>query len=68
MNREIILEYLKNIKRILHKRFEIQGIQKYMVQYYQVNNILSQQNCLDDEELLERAHQFEDIKPLSFDD
>ena len=68
MSREVILEYLKDIKRILHKRFEIQWIKKYMVQYYQINNILSQQKYLNDEELLEWAYQFEDIKPLSFDD
>lgn len=68
MDREVILEYLKNIKMILHKRFEIQWIQKYMVQYYQINSILSQQNYFNDEELLERAQQFENIKPLSFDD
>jgi hypothetical protein len=68
MDREVILAYLKDIKRILHKRFEIQWIQKYMVQYYQINNIISQQCYLDDEELLEWAHQFENIKPLSFDD
>lgn len=68
MDREKIIAHLKEVKRIVYNRLYIQGLNKYIATYHELNNLLKSEKFFDDEELLDWAHRYEDIKPLSFDD
>ena len=68
MEREAIINYLKEVKRILDKRYAIQDNFNAWVLATQIRNLLLNENLYDDEELLHEAMYYEDIKPLDFND
>lgn len=68
MDREQIIAHLKEVKRIVYNRLYIQGLNKYIATYHELNNLLKSEKFFDDEELLDWAHRYEDIKPLDFND
>jgi len=68
MEREQIINYLKEVKKILNKRYAIQDNFKAWVMAAQIKNLLLNEELYSDEELLQEAMYYEDIKPLDFND
>lgn len=75
MEREQIIEYLKEIKRIAGNRYiqiPITGDRQKKNYYFwvelQIKSLLKYEHQYNDEELLQEAMAYEDIKPLDFND
>ena len=68
MDREQLIAYLKDIKKIAYNRLYIQGNKNYIATFYELRNLLKSVEYCDDDELLEWAERYEDIKPIDFND
>lgn len=68
MDRDLLIAYLKDIKRIVYNRLYIGGNQSYIATFHELRNLLRSVEMLDDDELLEWAERYEDIKPIDFND
>ena len=44
MDREQIIAHLKEVKRIVYNRLYIQGLNKYIATYHELNNLLKSLN------------------------
>lgn len=74
MDREKIIAYLKSVRKIAETRsskltkYGIDINMNYWIIAEQIRCLLKNEKMYDDEELLQEAMSYENIKPLSFDD
>ena len=68
MDREQIIAHLKEVKRIVYNRLYIQGNTKYIATFHELTNLLKNVKFFDDDELIDWADRYSDIKPLDFND
>ena len=74
MDREEIIAYLKSVRKIAETRsskltkYGVDINMNYWIIVEQIRCLLKNEKMYDDEELLQEAMSYENIKPLSFDD
>lgn len=64
MDREYIINYLREVKKLADEKFMLQWTNKRYVMGYQISRLLKLEPLLNDEELLQEAMLFEDVMPL----